>query len=378
MRSSRAAEARTAAEALRPLHGDTKPPAPVRRPSRATCSPATPGAAGPPPEPRTELASSGAPGADLLAARPVFTGPPCRAGGGLSSRPFPVRRAGRPRSHRESRGRRHGEDPFVGWLAGELPGPRDPALGLDARLGRGGRGAVVVSDGAGMVASGAGSGTSLHACPGASPCPDRGRSRTARRRPARGSAVPDVRLHLLDDGFSMVALARDLDVVLLDATTPDAGGRGRPCGLREPLSSLREPTSSLTKCEQADSGPAPASRRRWAPGAPVYHATTRVLGIRDGSGEDSAPRTCRARRSLPSPPSRTRMPSSGTLALAGIAPAERRRRSATTTRIRLSRSAGSRPSRGVRSDGRHHDGKDAVKLEERLGLPLFRVAVEMA
>ena len=48
---------------------------------------------------------------------------------------------------------------------------------------------------------------------------------------------PDV--FLLDDGFQHVQLARDLDIVVIDALNPLAGGAAFPLGaLREPVSAL--------------------------------------------------------------------------------------------------------------------------------------------
>jgi tetraacyldisaccharide 4'-kinase len=50
---------------------------------------------------------------------------------------------------------------------------------------------------------------------------------------------PPPDLFLLDDGFSHLALARDLDLVAFPAADPFAGGRLFPAGrLREPLSSI--------------------------------------------------------------------------------------------------------------------------------------------
>ena len=49
---------------------------------------------------------------------------------------------------------------------------------------------------------------------------------------------------VLDDGFQHRRLARDLDLVLLDALEPFGAGRLLPRGLlREPLRSLRGPAS---------------------------------------------------------------------------------------------------------------------------------------
>ena len=59
---------------------------------------------------------------------------------------------------------------------------------------------------------------------------------------------------VLDDGFQHLRLARDLNVVTVDATNPWGGGQLLPYGrLREPLSGLsRADCVVLTRCEQAD------------------------------------------------------------------------------------------------------------------------------
>ena len=67
-------------------------------------------------------------------------------------------------------------------------------------------------------------------------------------------APPD--LFLLDDGFSHLALHRDLDLVAFPAADPFAGGRLLPSGrLREPLSSIaRADAVLLTGAGPADGG----------------------------------------------------------------------------------------------------------------------------
>ena len=58
---------------------------------------------------------------------------------------------------------------------------------------------------------------------------------------------------VLDDGFQHMRLARDLDIVLLDAQQPFGNGYLVPRGtLREPLSSLpRADACLLTRCPTA-------------------------------------------------------------------------------------------------------------------------------
>lgn len=59
---------------------------------------------------------------------------------------------------------------------------------------------------------------------------------------------------VMDDGFQHLRLARDLDIVTIDATNPWGDGRLLPHGrLREPLSGLkRAHCFVLTRCEQVD------------------------------------------------------------------------------------------------------------------------------
>lgn len=80
---------------------------------------------------------------------------------------------------------------------------------------------------------------------------------------------------LLDDGFQHVKLARDFDVVLLDALNPFGGGEVFPVGrLREPVQGLaRADAIVITRSEASDLAPALEREvRRWNPGAPVFRA----------------------------------------------------------------------------------------------------------
>src|SRR5687768_10961141 len=59
---------------------------------------------------------------------------------------------------------------------------------------------------------------------------------------------------VLDDGFQHLRLARDLNIVTIDATNPWGGGQLLPYGrLREPVSNLsRADCVVLTRCDQAE------------------------------------------------------------------------------------------------------------------------------
>jgi tetraacyldisaccharide 4'-kinase len=88
----------------------------------------------------------------------------------------------------------------------------------------------------------------------------------------------EVELLILDDGFQHRRLARDLDVVLLDATNPWGHGRHVPRGLlRESPRELRRAGAVvLTRCDQATEAEVralDATARQLAPGAPVVVTT---------------------------------------------------------------------------------------------------------
>ena len=94
---------------------------------------------------------------------------------------------------------------------------------------------------------------------------------------------------VLDDGFQHRRLARDLDLVLLDATDPWGQGYLLPRGLlREPPSSLRRASAVLlTRCDQVP--PTDRSRlrdrvARLAPGVPVVETRHQPLGLVNSDG----------------------------------------------------------------------------------------------
>jgi tetraacyldisaccharide 4'-kinase len=108
---------------------------------------------------------------------------------------------------------------------------------------------------------------------------------------------------VLDDGFQHRALARDLDVVVVDATNPAGNGRLLPRGPnREPWSALSR--AGLVWLARAD-GAAP-ERLRWlraealrATGAPAVESRYAVTGLLDGRLERSfAPDALRGARVL--------------------------------------------------------------------------------
>lgn len=272
-----------------------------------------------------------------------------------------------------------GKTPFVRWLATELlRRGRHPSI-LTRGYGRTSRGTVVVSDGRGTLATVGDSGDEpallARALPSVPIVADARRALAAAR--AETLETP-VDVHLLDDGFSHVGLAREADIVLLDATSPDAGGALLPAGLlREPLASLaRADLIVISKTEQADPAPAQAIARRYAPGVPVFHARTELLGIRDREGRSVDPLD---------------LPAGTTIAVAGIARPGSFRATLDAAGVAPERFLEFRDHEpyGPTSVGRIERAleetgatavvtteKDAVKLDNALGAPVYRVAME--
>jgi len=91
----------------------------------------------------------------------------------------------------------------------------------------------------------------------------------------------NVNLHILDDGFQHFALARDVDIVLLDSTKGVSGQALLPAGrLREPITALRRAHMViLTRAELADPAPTEAQVRRINPKAEIFRCATKVKGL---------------------------------------------------------------------------------------------------
>jgi tetraacyldisaccharide 4'-kinase len=95
---------------------------------------------------------------------------------------------------------------------------------------------------------------------------------------------------VLDDGFQHRRMARDLDVVLIDATDPWGQGHLLPRGLlREPLGGLRRAgVVVLTRCDQVGPDEKEGLRQhveRIAPGVPVVEARHEPLELVNSDGE---------------------------------------------------------------------------------------------
>jgi len=108
---------------------------------------------------------------------------------------------------------------------------------------------------------------------------------------------------VLDDGFQHRRLARDLDIVLLDATEPWGHGYFFPRGLlREgPRSLRRAGVILLTRCDQVDAAALVRLRQevqRWAPRVPLVETVHRPLELRNSDGRTDTLEALRGRTAL--------------------------------------------------------------------------------
>jgi len=183
-----------------------------------------------------------------------------------------------------------GKTPMVRWLAERLRGS--------------GRQMAILSRG--YRASGAGPGDELTMLNQLLNYEDRRPEVRVRANPDRFAAGqsllrdhPETDLFLLDDGFQHRRLARDFDLVLINAAEPFGFGHVLPRGmLREPLTGLRRADAvvishadqvSPEKLLQIES-----EIRRYHPNIPVYKAIHAQIGLRESTPPGSAP----ANRSL--------------------------------------------------------------------------------
>jgi 3-deoxy-D-manno-octulosonic-acid transferase len=86
----------------------------------------------------------------------------------------------------------------------------------------------------------------------------------------------DAGVLVLDDAFQHRKLARDVDIVLIDALDPFGGGGVFPLGrLREPIAGLsRAGVVLITRCEASDlAGPIGREVARWNPQAPIFQSS---------------------------------------------------------------------------------------------------------
>lgn len=108
-----------------------------------------------------------------------------------------------------------------------------------------------------------------------------GRDRAAGARRAIADYRADV--IILDDGFQHFRIKRDLDILMVDATDPFAGGRLIPRGLlrESPAAAVRADMIVISRCDQVPAGELSALRDRIDRLArPVIETTHRPVSVR--------------------------------------------------------------------------------------------------
>lgn len=174
-----------------------------------------------------------------------------------------------------------GKTPAVIWLARAMAARGHRPAVLTRGYGRRLRRPVLLGPGAGKADLAAAGDEPLEM---ARALPDRPILIDADRRASAARAVRECQadLLILDDGFQHRALARDLDIVLLDADRPFGNGHLLPAGpLREPVAALhRAAVILLTRASMARDLDASLRRvRSAAPGAWVGLADHRAAGL---------------------------------------------------------------------------------------------------
>jgi tetraacyldisaccharide 4'-kinase len=180
-----------------------------------------------------------------------------------------------------------GKTPLTAWIAARLlEEGRRPAIVSRGYGGKSGRGPCFVSRGAGpLCASDLGGDEPVllaRRLPGTLVVV--GSDRVAGARAARDAGADVI---VLDDGFQHRRLARDLDLVLLDARDPFGGHRLLPSGpLREPIGSLRRAHAViLTRSGSGEAFPfLQRVIRRHAGDLPLLRAGHRTAGLVDADG----------------------------------------------------------------------------------------------
>jgi tetraacyldisaccharide 4'-kinase len=100
----------------------------------------------------------------------------------------------------------------------------------------------------------------------------------------RELAARGVDWFVLDDGYQHLQLARDVDILLIDATNPFGGGRLLPAGrLREPRSAIVR--ANIIVITRSDHAPAIEAVIRRDSGAPIFYAAPHLESVRAFRGE---------------------------------------------------------------------------------------------
>ncbi len=175
-----------------------------------------------------------------------------------------------------------GKTPMVAWLARHLIGMgRRPAVVSRGYGGNAGKGPLVVSRGKGPICAAGHCGDEPHflaqALAGVIVIVGSDRPAGAARARRLGADVI-----VLDDGFQHRRLARDLDIVLVDAHDPFGGDRLLPAGrLREPIGGVgRADLVVITRSDGLESSRDIESIiREHNPESPILRSTHRPLGF---------------------------------------------------------------------------------------------------
>ncbi len=100
---------------------------------------------------------------------------------------------------------------------------------------------------------------------------------------------------ILDDGFQHRALAREMDLVMVDGVDPFGSGRLLPAGpLREPMAALRRASVIVVHRGSGTDGPDSAihdAAARHCPRAPVLRARVKATQVLDAATGESLPVT---------------------------------------------------------------------------------------
>lgn len=88
---------------------------------------------------------------------------------------------------------------------------------------------------------------------------------------------------ILDDGFQHMQLARDVNIVLIDATNPFGGGRLLPAGfMREPKTALGR--ANIVVITRSSRAPAVEAAVRRETNAPIFYARPWLDSVRSAAG----------------------------------------------------------------------------------------------
>jgi tetraacyldisaccharide 4'-kinase len=103
-----------------------------------------------------------------------------------------------------------------------------------------------------------------------------------------------VKWFILDDGFQHLQLARNVDVLLIDASRPFGGGHLLPAGrLREPRGALKR--ADVIVITRSTHAPAIESVVRHYTSAPIFYATTEIKSVRSPSAAQLTPTELRGK-----------------------------------------------------------------------------------